>query len=120
MATKAKVSAPKVKKEVKYFTSRLHGLKVVINDQVADPTLVEYVRFTAVKEKFQGDNIKVGYLKTDNKIAISKLENDPNVSEISADEFKKATTKAGVEVVEEDAPEADEEEATTEEESTEE
>lgn len=125
MATKAKVSAPKVKKEVKYFTTRLHGLKVIVNDQVTDPTLVEYVRFTAVKERFQGDNIKVGYLKTDNKVAITKLLNDPNVTEITADEFKKATTKAGEpeveEVIEEAAPETDEEEeASTEEESTEE
>lgn len=91
MATKEKVEAPvEVKEAFKYFRTRLAGLKVVVNDQVEDPTLVEYERFTPVKEKFQGDTIKVGYLKTKNPIVLAKLEGDANVEEISADEYSKA------------------------------
>lgn len=77
----------------KFYKSRLFGLKVIVNDQVADPTLVEYVHFTGVKEKFQGDTIKTGYIKTDNKIAIAKLEGDPMVEVITEAEYEKAIIK---------------------------
>lgn len=94
---KEKVVAEKVTEEkpnFKFYRSRIAGLKVLIKDAVNfDPTTIEYVRFSPVKEKFEGDLIKVGYLKTDNKIAIEKLATDVNVSEITEEEYEKAVTK---------------------------
>jgi hypothetical protein len=49
------------------------------------------VRFAPYREKEFGDVTKVGYLATDNAVAIKALKNDPNVSEISQEEFDKAT-----------------------------
>ena len=79
---------------MKYFRSRMHGLSIVVkNDREdADPTTaIETVRFKPYREKFQGDDIKVGYLATNNPEALKRLKDDPNVEEISADEFKKST-----------------------------
>lgn len=108
MATKAKVEVKEEGSKAKFYRSRLSGLKVVVNDQVADPTLVEYVRFTGVKEKFQGDTILVGYLKTSNKVAIEKLAGDPNVEEISAKEWKESTNAPDPEVEESEEVPAEE------------
>lgn len=94
-----------VSSKFKFFRSKLAGLKTVVGGSKVDPTLVEYVRFTPVKEQFKGDTIFVGYLKTDNAIAIKNFENDPNVTEISADEWKKSTKVVDPKIVESEVTE---------------
>ena len=91
-SSKQKATAKKA--GVKYYRSRLHGLSVVVNNDLEDPdptTAVEKVRFEPFQEKFQGDDVKVGYLATDNKRAQELLDNDPSVEELTKDEYEKAT-----------------------------
>lgn len=94
MATKAKEvqeETKKPKKEKMYFRSLLNGLKTPVAGQDGnDATLIEYVRFTTVKEMYQGDPRKVGYLATDNKIAIERFSTDPNVQVITKKEYDEA------------------------------
>lgn len=84
----------------KYCKSRLAALEVVIGDpdrakgEVAPKT----VRFTPYLEKFQGDNIRVGYLETDNAAAQTALKDDFNVEVIEKDEYDKATGKDAIEL----------------------
>lgn len=84
----------------KYYKTRLSGLEVVVGDpdreqgEVAPKT----VRFTPYLEKFQGDNIKVGYLETDDAVVQQKLKNDFHVEAIEKDEFDKATGPNSIEL----------------------
>jgi hypothetical protein len=78
------------------FRSRVAGLSFLIKPDKADATLNQTVRFVPFYEKFQGDDVKVGYLKTNLTDVIELAKADPNVEEISLDEFEKATTGKGV------------------------
>ena len=81
------------KKAVKYFRSTVAGLSVVVGyvgDENNDPTSVRLVRFTPYYDTWKGDRIKVGYLETDNKVAIEKLKAVYEVEEIDEAEYKKA------------------------------
>lgn len=94
MVDKKEKEVKEVKSKFVYYRSKLAGLKTQVKGAVDnDPTTLEFVRFTPVKEKFQGDNIKVGYLKTDNAVAIKNFEGDGNVTIISKDEYEKAVKK---------------------------
>lgn len=79
--------------QTKYYRTRIAGLSVVVGE--LDPTKGEVappvVRFEAFEERFQGDKTSVGYLATDNMVAIKKLAKDGNVEEISEKEYKEAT-----------------------------
>jgi len=79
----------------KYYRTRLSGLQVVVGKldptkgEVAPPT----VKFEAYEERYQGDKVSIGYLATDNSVAIEKLKNDGNVEEISQKDFEDATNE---------------------------
>ncbi|CAB4155653.1 hypothetical protein UFOVP667_15 [uncultured Caudovirales phage] len=83
--------------QTKYYRTHIAGLSVQIGDApsdeekergtVAPPT----VRFEAYEEKRQGDKVVVGYLATDNLVAIRKLAKDGNVEEIQKKDFDEAT-----------------------------
>jgi len=83
--------------QTKYYRTHIAGLSVQVGDApsdeekergtVAPPT----VRFEAFEEKRQGDKVVVGYLATDNLVAIKKLAKDGNVEEISAKEYQEST-----------------------------
>jgi hypothetical protein len=76
-----------------YFRSTIAALSVMVAD--ADPKKNEVapktVRFVPFYEKFEGDTVKVGYLKTSNEVAIKKLLDDFHVTRISQDEYEKFT-----------------------------
>lgn len=78
-------------KGLAYFRTMVAGLKVVVGNieagEVAPPT----VQFSQYREKFEGDNVRVGYLATDNEVAIDKLRADHQVEEIDSDDYAKAT-----------------------------
>lgn len=77
----------------KYYRSRLSGLSVVVGevDPIHPAEHPQTERFVPYVEKFEGEKVYVGYLKTTNSVAQEKLANDPNVEEIDKDEFEKAT-----------------------------
>lgn len=77
----------------KYFRSSIAGLEVVIGqpDRDLGEVAPKTVRFVPYREKEFGDVVKVGYLSTDDTVALKKLLNDPNVTEIEKDEFDKNT-----------------------------
>lgn len=79
--------------DLKFYRSRVHSLKVVVAqpDTDAGEVAPETVDFVPYEEKYQGDAVKIGYLKTDNPVAIKALSDDVNVEEIKADEYNKAT-----------------------------
>jgi len=92
----AKPAAPAKKSEAKthFYKSRLAGLSVVVDndrDNQDPTTALEQVRFVPYEEKFQGDIVRTGYLKTSDPRAVKILATDSNVEEISEDEFKQAT-----------------------------
>jgi hypothetical protein len=88
---KAEVKEKKETSKVKYYKSFLAGLKVMVSVDPYDATMNIYERFVPYKDVFKGEAVKIGYLKTDNKVVIEKLVGDHNVEVISKDEFEKAT-----------------------------
>jgi hypothetical protein len=89
----AEVKETKASK-VRYFRNReFAGLKIVLNAQVDDPTMVEFVKFTPVMEKYQGDAVKVGYLQTSDPVVIARCEADVYCEEIEEKEFPKQLLK---------------------------
>lgn len=80
-------------KASKFYRSTISALSVIVRD--ADPAKGEVqpetVRFSPFEERWDGDKIKVGYLSTDNSVAQRKLADDPNVEEITEEEFARAT-----------------------------
>jgi hypothetical protein len=79
--------------DTKYFRSRLSGLEIVVGDPPKDGSSLDHekVRFVPYRERYQGDNIKVGYLATDNAVALEKIKDIPDVEEISKKDFDTAT-----------------------------
>ena len=87
-------SKPKTSKGMSYFKSRAHGLSFVTNvdrDDSDPTTAVETVRFQPFYEMREGDEVKVGYLATDDPKLIKRLQADGGVEEIDKDEYEKAT-----------------------------
>lgn len=78
---------------MKYFRTNIAGLSVEIDspDRQKGEVAPKVIRFKQYVERVNGDQCRVGYLATDNDVAIKKLSSDYNVSEISKDEFEKAT-----------------------------
>lgn len=76
-----------------YYRSGISGLEVVVApaDESKGEVAPQTVRFAPYREKEFGDVTRVGYLATDNAKAVKALKDDPNVTEISQDEFDKAT-----------------------------
>jgi hypothetical protein len=83
--------------QMKYYRTPIAGLSVQVgaapSDEDKEKGIVAppVVRFEAFEEKRQGDKVVVGYLATDNLVAIKKLAKDGNVEEISAKEYQEAT-----------------------------
>lgn len=82
--------------QMKYFRTHIAGLTVVTGTVTAEDAekgnvAPPSVRFQAYEEKRQGDKVVVGYLATDNLVAIKKLAKDGNVESISEKEYNDAT-----------------------------
>lgn len=74
-----------------YYRTRISGLAVQVSpSDPENPIAPEVVRFQPVKERYQGDQVTVGYLATDDKRAIEILKTDGNVEVISKDDYNKA------------------------------
>lgn len=86
--------------KTKYFKSRISGLEIVVGDPPEDKSSLDHekVRFVPYREKFQGDNIKVGYLATDNARALEILATQPDVQEITKKDFDQATGEGSTEL----------------------
>lgn len=85
-----------VKKEVskvKYFKSRLHGLRVIVDDSSSDPTMITYERMTPVSSMWQGEKIKTGYMQTSTPRVIKALTDHTEVVEITQKEYQEAVKK---------------------------
>lgn len=78
-------------KETAFFKTRLHGLKVVVGKAPEGELEAKSVAFVPYYERWDGDQIKVGYLKTSNAVAIEKLRADVRVEEIDQGEFEQGT-----------------------------
>lgn len=79
--------------DMKYYRSKgLPGLSIQIGDEPGREDQPTEVRFTPYQEKDKNDDaIRVGYLATDEQDAQEILSDDPNVEEISKEDFEKAT-----------------------------
>ena len=78
----------------KYFRTRIAGLSILTDEPADGEVAPETVRFTPIWERYEGEQQRFGYLETDNAVAVEKCLADPNVEEISADEYKKMLKKA--------------------------
>lgn len=75
------------KKTAKHFRSTsAAGMTILVDGE-------ERARFVPFFDTYKGDKVRVGYLETDDKDVIERLENDNTVESVSADEFKKETSK---------------------------
>jgi len=84
---------PKASK-YKYYTSKIAGLAIQVGESQEDhPERPDQVRFQPYYERYQGDRVRVGYLKVEasNEVAVKLLEADYNVQKISKKEFEEAT-----------------------------
>ncbi len=81
-------------KETTFFRSRLHGLKVVVGPAKEGELDAESVSFVPYWERWDGDRVRVGYLKTDNPVAIEKLRADLNAEEIDETDFTAGTDES--------------------------
>lgn len=80
----AKEKAVSFEKGTKFFRSNVSGLIISTGEDTS-------VRFQPYYEKYQGDDVRVGYLATADERALEVLAEDLNVEEISEKEFVKAT-----------------------------
>jgi hypothetical protein len=71
---------------VKYYKTTKYGLTVF-----KDGDENSSIRFQPFFEKFQGDDIRVGYLSVSDKGYIKVLDEDLSVEEITKKEFDEAT-----------------------------
>jgi hypothetical protein len=71
-----------------FFRTRVAGLSIVVAPAGAGEVAPQMVRFTPISERYEGEQVKFGYLKTNNDVAIAKCLDDPNVEEITGDEYK--------------------------------
>lgn len=84
-AKKAEQSEDKPKSGSKFYVCRAHSqLSVQVGDEVVE-------RFVPYRERWQGEEVRVGYLATDNKDVQKRLAEDGNVEELSKADFEKAT-----------------------------
>lgn len=81
-----------------YFKSKLiPGLTVITGDPEDGQVAPASVRFTPYDIKTElGETITIGYLETDDAVAIKKCKADGNVEEIDKDEYQKYTKVDGV------------------------
>jgi hypothetical protein len=90
MSEEVKVTTPVVsetpKNVTKYYTSKVYGL-TLLKDGDPNKTL----RFQPFFETYQGDNVRVGYVSTDDKDFIKLLDEDLSVEELTKSEYDKAT-----------------------------
>ena len=80
--------------KVKYFKTRLDGLKILIEDNNAeggnDPSLLEYFTGKRYSELFRGERVRTQIFTVDKdtpKRVVELLESDGNVVEITAKQF---------------------------------
>lgn len=75
----------------KYYRTRIAGLSVHTSEPKDGDVAPGRTRFKPFLEKFQGDEVKVGYLATDDETAQKKLDQDINVEKIEKSDYEKAT-----------------------------
>lgn len=91
------------KSDVKFFKSpKIHSLSIVVGNpdptkgEVA-PRTVDFVPYWERQMGVEGPGpagaVKVGYLQTDEGSALKKLANDPNVIEVSEQDFNEGAAK---------------------------
>ena len=78
--------------DTKFYESVIAGLSVQVGDSPERDEQPELVRFTPYEffDEEKGEQYVKGYLATDEKDAIEVLSEDPNVSEISKEDYEKA------------------------------
>lgn len=81
------------KKELKYYRTELTGLSVVVGDPEEGQVAPQTVRFVPYNYQTDFEVVTRGYLATDNEVAIKKLDNDPNVTSITKEDFDKYTNE---------------------------
>lgn len=92
----AKAEDEKPSKGTKYFYSIVSGLKFQVGDNNEqgknDPDLLEYVAFSPVVTKINGESVRRGILvleaKDQNKSILDRLEADVNVSSITKAKYE--------------------------------
>lgn len=91
-----------VNSKYKYYFTSIAGLRVQLTSKPAkDQIAPQFVNFVSYRERYQGDQRTVGYLKTDNSDVIERLKDDPNVIEITQKEYDEATKSVDEETTEE-------------------
>jgi hypothetical protein len=78
-----------VKSGVHYWRSRqASSLRIRVGEPENPGGTAEYVQFTPVTQRWDGDSVLVGYLATDHPDANDILAEDGTVEEISQREFE--------------------------------
>lgn len=90
---------------LRYFKTPIAELAVVVGkpDTKAGEVAPQTVNFVPYAQRLNGDASRMGYLATDNDVAIKKLIVDVNVTEIKKDEFEEATAVESDEKSEEES-----------------
>jgi hypothetical protein len=78
----------------RFFKTAIAALKVNVGAPPDGSLDHNYVRFTPIHQKWEGEPTKFGYLATDNKRAIEILSDDPNVVEIQGSEYDEILRRA--------------------------
>lgn len=88
----------KSKKATKCYRTNISGLKIAVGDRnpegQSDPDLLDHVQFVTRQIRYQGDNVKVGVLETDNAKVQAILASDANVVEIKKAEYDEIVGEA--------------------------
>lgn len=79
-----------------FFRSKVAGLSLQVKPADTDKGEVapHSVRFTPIASMYAGEMTKFGYLATSNKRAIQICKSDPNVTEITEEDYREMLEKA--------------------------
>lgn len=77
--------------KTRYYRTNIAGLSFVVGAPQGNEVAPETVRFKQYQEMWQGDEIRVGYLATDDIRAQRIAKADINVEEIEEEAFNQAT-----------------------------
>ena len=77
-------------RDFKYFKSTISGLSIQIGDEPGRDEIPQEVRFKPYNffDEEKGDHYQLGLLRTDEPDAIEVMDDDPNVTEITQDEYE--------------------------------
>ncbi len=87
-----KEAPPLLAKQFSYFRNpEFSAQAFYLGNETGDPTKEQTERFVPFVEKFQGDSVKVGYLRTKVLTVIERCEFLPYVEEIKKEDWEKST-----------------------------